>query len=155
MRKYLALIGVITLVTGCGGSSETSSGASETQKTAAAPPAGNDGKGVGPIDHVELGPIDAAVVAKGQEVFDSKCAVCHKFEERYVGPALDGITKRRKPEWIMNMILNPEVMVKEDPDAKALFAEFLTPMANQNISQEDATAILTYFRSREEGAGDQ
>jgi mono/diheme cytochrome c family protein len=153
MRRFLALVAVAVLLTGCsGGSNDTSSG-SETSTAKETAAAGNDGKGVGSITHIDLGPIDATVAAKGQEVFDSKCAVCHKFEERYVGPALAGITTRRKPEWIMNMILNPELMIAEDPDAKALFTEFLTPMANQNISEEDAKAILTYFRSRDEGAG--
>lgn len=103
--------------------------------------------GVGPIQSkIELGSIDANLVEKGQKLFNEKCTACHKMEERYVGPQLRGITKKRTPEWIMNMILDPIKMTQEDPDAKALLAEYLTQMTNQNVSQEDARAILEYFR---------
>jgi len=107
-------------------------------------------KGVGPITEIKLGPIDHSLVKRGKEIFDSKCASCHKLEERYVGPPLKDVTKKRKPEWIMNMILNPAEMVQKDPIAKQLLAEYLTPMPFQDVSQEDARAILEYLRSVDE-----
>ena len=65
-----------------------------------------------------------------------------------MGPAPKGIMSRRNPEWVMNMILDPEGMVKNDPLAKALLMEFNgAPMANQNLSEEDARAVLEYFRT--------
>jgi len=108
-------------------------------------------KGIGPITEVKLGPIDQALAKKGKEIFDSKCASCHKLEEKYVGPPLKGVTQRRKPEWIMNMILNPSEMVQKDPIAKGHLAEYPTQMPFQNVSQEDARAILEYLRSVDEG----
>ena len=46
------------------------------------------------------------------------------------------------------MILNPEVMVKEDPVAKALLIEFNgSPMANQGLTEDEARKILEYFRT--------
>ena len=117
----------------------------ETTKTETATSGGD--KGVGPITSIDLKPIDPALVAKGQTIFDSKCAACHKFEERYVGPALAGVTERRAPEWIMNMMLNPTEMVQKNEAARALLAEYAVPMTFQNVSEEDAEAILTYFRS--------
>jgi hypothetical protein len=48
----------------------------------------------------------------------------------------------------MNMILNPEQMVKEDPIAKKLLVEYnMAPMANQNLTEEQARKILEYFRT--------
>ena len=48
----------------------------------------------------------------------------------------------------MNMILNPDVMVNEDPLAKDLLMEFNgSPMANQNLTEDEARAILEYFRT--------
>jgi hypothetical protein len=48
----------------------------------------------------------------------------------------------------MNMILNPDGMVKEDPVAKQLLMEYNgTPMANQNLTKEEARAVLEYFRT--------
>ncbi len=107
--------------------------------------------GIGPIKELKLGPIDQSLVKKGKEIFESKCAACHKFDEKYVGPPLRGVTKRRKPEWIMNIILNPSEMIQKDPIAKELLAEYLTPMPFQNVSEEDARAILEYLRSVDEG----
>jgi len=103
--------------------------------------------GVGPIQSkIELGALDNALAQKGEKLFNEKCTACHKIEERYVGPALKGVTTRRAPEWIMNMILDPMKMTQEDPQAKELLAEYLTQMTNQNVSQEDARALLEYFR---------
>ncbi len=104
-------------------------------------------KGIGPIESVELGPIDETLVAAGKETFELLCTACHKFEERYVGPPLHRVTERRSPEWIMNMILNPTQMAMEDPIAFDLLAEYMTPMADQSVTEEQARAILEYFRS--------
>jgi len=104
-------------------------------------------KGVGPITSVELGPIDDAMVAEGKAIYDSKCTSCHKPDEKYIGPAHKGITKRRTPEWIMNMILNPENMLANDPIAKNLQGDYLSPMANQNLTEDEARKVLEYLRT--------
>lgn len=118
-------------------------------KPAAAQPAAakeeGPSKGVGPISHVALGDLDEALATKGEKTFSGTCSACHKMEARYVGPALAGITKRRSPEWIMNMIMNPTGMTQEDPTAKALLAEYMTQMS-VSATEEDARALLEYFR---------
>ena len=68
------------------------------------------------------------------------------MDKKFIGPALDGVTLRRSPEWVMNMILNPEVMVKENLIARELLMEYIAPMANQNLTPQEARAILEYFR---------
>lgn len=105
-------------------------------------------KGVGPITSINLGEIDNAMVEKGKEIFKAKCTACHKIDKRFVGPAILGVTERRSPEWIMNMILNPEVMVVENEIAKKLLAEYNAPMANQGLTEEEARAVLEYFRTK-------
>jgi len=105
-------------------------------------------KGIGPIKSITLGEIDEAMVAEGQLVFKAKCSACHKISKRFVGPALGGVTDRRTPEWIMNMILDPELMVAENKIAKDLLAEYLAPMANQNLTEKEARQILEYFRTK-------
>lgn len=102
--------------------------------------------GIGPVKKVTLGPIDKSLADKGKQIYDSKCITCHKIEEKLVGPPQKGVTKRRTPEWIMNMILNPEQMTKEDPVAKQLFGQYLVAMTFQNVTEDDARAILEYFR---------
>ena len=107
--------------------------------------------GIGPVKEVKLGSIDQNLVNKGKTTFETKCASCHKFDTRLVGPPLQGITQRRKPEWIMNMILNPQQMTQENPVAKELFATYLIQMTFQDVSQDDARALLEYFRSIDGG----
>ena len=77
------------------------------------------------------------------------CTACHRPNKKFIGPAPLGIMERRRtPEWIMNMILDPEGMVANDPLAKELLIEFNgSPMANQNLTEEETRAVLEYFRT--------
>lgn len=106
--------------------------------------------GVGPVKELKLDPLDTALATKGKEVFVAKCSACHKLEERYVGPALKGVTGRRHPAWIMNMILNPQEMVQKDSTAQGLLEEYLVAMTFQNVSETEARGILEYFRHYDE-----
>jgi len=106
-------------------------------------------KGVGPIQSLTLAPeVDQTMVTHGKDVFKKMCTACHKATKKFIGPAPKDVLKRRTPEWVMNMILNPEEMVQKDPLAKKLLIEFNgSPMANQNLSEADARAVLEYFRT--------
>lgn len=104
-------------------------------------------KGVGPFKEVKMtDSIDSKLAGAGKKAFTNKCSACHKIEERYVGPMLKGITKRRTPEWVMNMIINPSEMLEKNDAAKELLAEYMTPMTFQNVSEDDVRAIYEYFR---------
>lgn len=110
-----------------------------------------DNKGVGPVQSLTLDPeIDQELAAEGKTVYDQMCLACHRIGKKFIGPAPNNILERRSPEWVMNMILNPEVMVKEDPLAKDLLIEFNgSPMANQGLTEAQARAVLEYFRTLE------
>ena len=105
-----------------------------------------------PVSSVDVGPIDAAMADAGKTAFETRCMTCHKLDERYIGPALGDVAGRRKPEYIMNMILAPEKMLQSDPDVQALFAEYSVPMTNQNLTEDEARSILEYLRQHNEGA---
>ena len=162
MKRALILVlaTAVAVLAGCGGGSGDDSGtASKTAKPAAeTSPHGQTGadagKGIGPIEEIDVASLDRGLAAKGGEVFEAMCTPCHKMAEKYIGPPLKGVTTRRKPEWIMNMILNPDVMVKEDPAARKLLAEFIAPMTNQNLTEEEATAVLVYFLQYDEEASE-
>lgn len=106
-------------------------------------------KGIGPIKSLTLSAIDEKLATDGEKIFATKCSACHKFDEKVVGPPLAGVTKRRSPEWIMNMILNTNEMVEKDPIVKSMIAEYMTKMTFQDVSQQDARAILEYFRKHD------
>ena len=80
----------------------TKSSAATTTSTAASPAASGGltpfqiEHGVGPITtavHLSA-TVDKKMVQEGGEVFEQKCAACHKMAERYVGPALGDVIKR-------------------------------------------------------------
>lgn len=107
-------------------------------------------KGVGPITgSITLGDqIDEAMATRGADVFKANCTACHKPDRKFIGPAPKDILERRTPEWIMNMIMDPEGMVKNDPLAADLLVEFNgSPMANQGISEVEARELVEYFRT--------
>lgn len=158
MRKLaaIALLGILFTIAACGG------GGNEERKTVKTPDAVEEkkaeptpnvdpmsNKGIGPVSEVTLAPeIDQAMAKEGEAIYQQFCTACHKVDKKYIGPAPKDILTRRTPEWVMNMILNPEVMVKEDPIAKQLLGEANgAMMANQGLTEEQARKILEYFRT--------
>ncbi len=106
--------------------------------------------GVGPIQEEIVLPdeIDQALVEKGKEIYKARCAACHNPEQDAIGPSQKGIFERRNPTWVMNMILNPEGMIKEDPVAKELFQKYnKVAMTNMGLTQDDARAVMEYIRT--------
>ena len=159
--KFLSIVAIAALMTSCSGDKpktevkekapvkkEVKQEAPAKQETASTVSFMDD-KGVGPVTSIELGDLDTALAGKGKAAYKSNgCTACHKISKRFVGPALKGVTQRRSPEWIMNMIMDPEGMVANNEAAKQLLIEYNAPMANQNVSEEDARAILEYFRTK-------
>ncbi len=150
--KIVLLVLIAAFAYACGGGSSSSEASSSTppQSMVADEPA-DDGKGVGEVKEVALSnPLDQAMVAKGKGVYELKCAACHKLtDQRVVGPGWAGVTQRRKPEWIMNMTLNVDVMLAEDPEAQKLLEECLVRMPNQNLNYDDARGVLEFMRQND------
>jgi cytochrome c len=148
--KVLVFAIIAAVITSCGGEGkkeEKVSAPVEEQKASVEIDPMED-KGVGPITSITMGEIDQKMADEGKVIFLAKCSACHKISKRVVGPELAGVTERRTPEWIMNMILNPEKMVAENAAAKKLLEEYLAPMANQNLTEDEARKILEYFRTK-------
>lgn len=103
------------------------------------------------IKNVELKtPLDQAWVTGGKAQFDTKCMPCHKLTgDKLVGPGWLGVTKRRQPVWIMNMICNTDYMLAQDPEAQKALELCLVRMPNQNVSVDDARKILEFMRSND------
>ncbi len=108
-------------------------------------------KGIGQVKSVTLyNPLDEDRVKRGKDIYDMKCSACHRLDDqRVVGPGFHNVTKRRRPEWIMNMITNVEVMLDQDEEAQKLLELCLTRMPNQNVSIGDARDILEFMRQND------
>lgn len=151
--NFLIFSLLVVLISSCGGDASKKSESKKPFTVSKPVPASEQvdlkNEGVGDIHGLSLSEaVDQTMVAKGEEIFKLKCTACHKTDKKFIGPSLQGVTERRSPSWIMNMMLNPEKMIKEDPLAKKLLMEHNgSPMANQNLTKEEARAILEYFRT--------
>lgn len=149
--KFISILTIGVLLSSCGGEKakkEVAAPVKEEAKKETRKVDPMSDKGVGPITSITLGEVDQTMVSEGEALFKAKCTACHKISKRFIGPGLKGITERRTPEWIMNMILDPELMVKENEIAKQLLAEYNAPMANQSLTEDEARKILEYFRTK-------
>lgn len=152
LRQTLGLIFLAAaLIVGCSGKNSNSNSDSNSSNNESELTEFEMLNGIGPVDEeITIEEIDKELANKGMEVFDMKCGACHKMNDRYVGPPLGGVTDTRTPAFIMNMILNPEEMIEKHPIAKALMNEYLTPMPNQNLTREEARAIVEYLSTNPE-----
>lgn len=162
LPKFLLLLLAIGTFISCGGDSDKKEkddlkiGDYNSEAPKATTPAKSSAdmvdfsnKGIGPVKSVNLtDDIDQALAVRGKTTFENLCSACHKLDRKFIGPKMMGVTEIRSPEWIMNMILNPEEMIQKDPIAKQLLLESnMAVMANQNLTEEEARSILEYFRS--------
>lgn len=151
MKKQIitSLVFALLFLFSCG---ESEPGNSTSKSTAQKESSGltefEQNHGIGPVTEViTIGEIEKEKAEKGETLFKTKCSACHKVGERYIGPDLKNVLSKRSPSYVMNMILNPDEMVKKHPEAKKLLAEFLSPMPNQNLEMEEARAIVEYLAS--------
>lgn len=119
-----------------------------TPTTPTNPNESSDPKGVGKFKNVALThPLDASMVATGKNVYEVKCASCHKTtDEKLVGPGWKGVTDRRTPEWIMNFVSNTEEMIAKDTAAKNMLEVCLVKMPNQSLTEVDNRGVLEFMR---------
>lgn len=103
------------------------------------------------VKTVELtNPLNKEWVTAGKGIYETKCLACHKLtNEKLVGPGWAGVTKRRQPVWLMNMITNVDMMLATDAEAQKMLEECLVRMPNQNVTQEDARKIIEFMRQND------
>lgn len=158
MKKLILFVALGAFIVSCGGKKEEKKDGFEVSRTKTEEkkevanegvPIDLDNKGVGPIKNVEFASeIDTEMAARGEAKFNAICVACHMVDQRMIGPAMAGVYERRSPEWVMNMILNPDGMLKEDPIAKALLKEYNNAiMLNQNLTEDEARDVAEYLRT--------
>lgn len=144
---YTTLFGVLLIGYGCGKGAEQRAETPETDPQTLVNQPETHGT---EVKEVKLAALDPAMAKKGNEIYDLKCSSCHKLtDERIVGPGWKGVTKRRKPEWIINMITNVDMMLAEDAEAQKLLEQCLVRMPNQNISSDEARQLLEFMRKND------
>ncbi|MCE2893127.1 MAG: cytochrome c [Flammeovirgaceae bacterium] len=153
MKPYLTGIVCLTLLASCTPDKPKNieEFPDQSTKSAVEDVISNPTKGLGAIKTVILkNPLELDRVSRGLAIYDMKCSACHKLtDQRVVGPGWKDITKRRQPEWVMNMITNIDMMLEKDPEAQKLLELCLMRMPNQNMSIGDARDVLEFMRQND------
>lgn len=144
VSRWTSIAAVIGL-TACGGGETAERGGEEP---GAVPASAAEPAAALPVTEPQGAP-DAELAARGEELFTTRgCVACHYVgrEQRLVGPDLAGVPERRDFGWFYHMVTNPDSMVRNDPTAKELFAEYMTPMTDMNVQDEEVVALWEYLR---------
>lgn len=150
--KYLSPLFLIPLVWACAPDKPQNAEQYPSQSKSAVEEVLTDPtKGIGAVKNVTLhNPLEQERIGRGLAIYEMKCSACHKLtDQRIVGPGWKDITKKRTPEWIMNMVTNVDVMLDKDEEAQKLLELCLTRMPNQNVSIGDARDILEFMRQND------
>ncbi len=132
MQKYKALLLIITIVSFAIGCSDTS--------------ISSNPKGVGPITNLELNTINDSLMKVGQQLFKDGCTQCHTMEYKNTGPDISDILANRKPEWVMNFLLNKEEMLQRDSLAILTRLKYKTDCGSVISNKNEAIELIEYFR---------
>ncbi len=134
-----ALIATLVFASGCSGG--------EPQPEAAQLPAEET-----PVSDAVVatptGEINDEMARRGESLFQTiGCIGCHTVGGgRLTGPDLHGVTERRSMDWFVAIVIDPDSMLREDPAARELFAEYMTPMMDVGVSADDAASLYEYLR---------
>jgi mono/diheme cytochrome c family protein len=98
---------------------------------------------------------DAAAIQAGDALFKANCTQCHAVNEKVVGPALAGITKRRSISWLIPWIKNSaKVVASGDEYAVKLFNDNgKQQMPSFALTDKEITSIIAWVTSQEGQAG--
>jgi len=147
LTLQIAWMAGLLLLAGCGGS-----GGEDQNKAPDAVPALASPLDAGP--RAGEAPVTEALVERGQGLFKTKgCSACHAFGQKLACPDLKGVTMRRTAEWMENQILHPEVMTKDDPISHQLLGVYMKQMPNQGLTQDEARAVIEFFKHRDHELG--
>ncbi|MEN2398557.1 cytochrome c [Flavobacterium sp. MC2016-06] len=91
---------------------------------------------------------------RGQVIFKRDCAACHSIEMDLIStaPALGGITKRRKKEWLYSYTRNSyKMFIEGDSIAKDLRSQNWGLMSGfPKLSNKDLDAIYYFVEKKYE-----
>lgn len=104
------------------------------------------------VAYVPASPAEAAAIAEGDALFKNNCAQCHAVNDKVVGPALAGISKRHSSSWLISWVKNSsKVIASGDEYARKVFEENGKQQmpAFPQLSDQEIKSIITWVTSQE------
>ncbi|OQP64332.1 cytochrome C [Niastella vici] len=153
MNKMILILSIAVGLYACSGNAPKKEATADQTATTTenGNPSYDPERGTGKFTNVTVSPtLDNALATAGQKVYDVKCSSCHKLtEEKLVGPGWKDVTKRHKPEWILNFVTNTDEMLQKDSKAQAMLEICLVRMPNQNLTDEEARNAYEFMRKND------
>ena len=83
----------------------------------------------------------------GELLFKGYCVACHTIGNgRLVGPDLIGVNEKYEEDWLVSFIQSSQTMVTAgDERAVKVFNEYMIPMPDQPLSNDQVKDLLTYI----------
>ena len=106
--------------------------------------------------HAAASPAEAEAISLGDALFKNNCAQCHAVNEKVVGPALGGITKRRTIGWLIPWVKNSsKVIASGDDYAVKLFNDNGKQQmpAFPQLSDKEIKGIIAWINSQDTSQG--
>lgn len=92
----------------------------------------------------------APPLEEGKTIFMTRCAACHNVNKQVIGPALNGVDKKRPIDWIIRFVHSSQTLVKSgDKDAIAIFEQFnKIPMPDHpDLTEDQIKNIVEFIKS--------
>lgn len=113
-----------------------------------------EGKGIGKFSNYEISSVlNERLANAGEKIYFSKCQSCHKLtNEKLIGPGLKDVTKRFKPEWVLNFITNTDEMLNKDEMAMELLKEAngARMIVASPVDEQEAKSLFEFMRKNDE-----
>jgi len=106
------------------------------------------------VAYVPATPAEAAAIAAGDGLFKNNCAQCHAVNDKVVGPALAGISKRRSIGWLIPWVKNSsKVIATGDEYAVKLFNDYGKQQmpAFPQLSDGEIKSIVAWVSAQQMG----
>lgn len=95
-------------------------------------------------------PLIQYMVRKGKRVYEEKCVGCHSLDGRALeASTFQGITKNRKPEWIMNLTTGVQMSLADSKREQNKLEKCYTRQPGQRLNIEQSRDLLEYLRSND------
>ncbi|MDX1660612.1 MAG: cytochrome c [Gemmatimonadota bacterium] len=153
IRSAFAAVALAALLACGGGGTADEGGAPENDGTTETTGASDGASGI-PVE-APSGAVNPQLADRGETLFNQKgCVGCHSIGKgRLTGPDFAEVDTWRDFEWFYFMVANPDSMTRNDPKAKALLQEYMTPMPDLNVQPDEIRALYEYIRAEAPDAG--
>ena len=82
----------------------------------------------------------------GKVLFNNKCAACHKFDKKFVGPPLGGVSQKYNTVWLHSWFKDSNALIKSgDSLAISIYEEYNKIPCLTYLNDRDSEKVLDFM----------